>query len=265
MIGLVFNSVYWIVDGVFIGVRLGSNALAAAGVAVPAVELHIAISTAVTAGACVLVSGRLAVDDREGAVSAFNTCMMAQGAVVLFIVFAGNVWIDQMVAMLGATPEIHDMTATYLRYVLTFSPLLIFSYLLDGLARNDGAPTHAMVAMTIGSLSNIVLDYVLMYPLNMGIGGAALASGIGPGVTVAIILPHFLLKKGVLRFKRVKFSFSDTLRFFRLGVPSFIMEFSIGMVTFLMNEGIIRWGYGEDGVAAYLIMGYLMLIYLTLF
>ena len=76
---------------------------------------------------------------------------------------------------------------------------------------------------------------------------------------------YYSIIQGVLRFKRVKFSFSDTLRFFRLGVPSFIMEFSIGMVTFLMNEGIIRWGYGEDGVAAYLIMGYLMLIDLTLF
>ena len=265
MISLLFNSIYWLVDGVFIGVRLGSLALAAAGVATPAAEMMIAVSSAVSAGACVVVSARLAKKDDAGAVSAFNTCVKTQGLIVVLIVVMGNVFLDDLVRLLGATPDIHDMTATYLRVILSFSPMLLFSYLLGGLVRSDGQPTLAMVAMTVGSLSNIVLDYVLMYPLNMGIAGAALASGIGPGVTVLMLLPHFLLKRGVLRFARVRFSLPDAGRFLRLGIPSFVMEFSIGMVTFLMNSGIVRWGYGEKGLAAYVIIGYLMLMVLTLF
>lgn len=56
-----------------------------------------------------------------------------------------------------------------------------------------------MVALAVGSASNIILDYVFMYPLNMGIAGAALATAVGPVFSVLILLPHFLLKKGKLR------------------------------------------------------------------
>ena len=90
MIGLLFNSVYVIVDGVFIGVRLGDAALAAAGVAVPMVELLIALSMAVSSGAGVVVSYRMATKDREGTLRAFHTCLALQGAISVVIAVAGN-------------------------------------------------------------------------------------------------------------------------------------------------------------------------------
>ncbi|ACV22871.1 Multidrug export protein mepA [Slackia heliotrinireducens] len=265
MIGLLFNSVYIIVDGVFIGNRLGSMALAATGVAVPVVELLIALSMAVTAGAGVVVSTRIAKREHEQAVRAFHTCLVLQGIIGLSVVILGNLFIHPLAKLLGATPDIQAMTVTYLRYVLSFAPFLLFGYLLGGLARNDGKPKLAMVALSAGSLSNILLDYVFMYPLNMGIAGAALATGIGPIVSMAILLPHFFAGKGVLRFQKTALSGNDARSFLRLGLPSFVMEFSIGMVTFLMNFGIVRYGFGENGLAAYLIIGYLMLIVFTLF
>ncbi len=265
MVGLLFNSIYVIVDGVFIGARLGSSALAAAGAAVPAVELLVALSMAVTSGAGVLISVRLAASDRKKALQAFNTCMLLQAVISFVIALTGNLFIHPLARMLGATPEIHDMTVTYLRYILIFSPFLLFSYLMGGLARNDGKPGLAMAALSLGSLSNIVLDYVFMYPFNMGIAGAALATAVGPLFSILILLPHFLRRNGRLYFARVRLSLSDAGRFLTLGFPSFVMEFSIGMVTFFMNSGINRYGYGEEGLAAYLIIGYLMLIILTIF
>lgn len=148
---------------------------------------------------------------------------------------------------------------------MTFSPFLLLSFLLGGLARNDGRPKLAMFALAFGSVSNIVLDYVFMYPLNMGIGGAALATAIGPLFSVLILLPHFLLKRGSLHFAKVKVRFAQVGRIFTLGFPSFIMEFTIGIVTFVYNFAIVRNGYGELGLAAFLVIGYLMLIFLTLF
>lgn len=265
-LALLANTGYAIVDGVFIGARLGPSALAATGVAVPAFELLIALSMAATAGAGVVVSTRLAEGDRERAVRAFNTSMALQGAIGLAIVVLSNIFMDSLVRILGAPSEIHDATATYLRYLLSFSPFLLYGYMLGGLARNDGRPGLAAAALTIGSVANILLDYVFMYPLNMGIAGAALASGIGPVVSVLILLPHFLTeRKGVLLFKRVRLSFSDAGRILKLGVPSFVLEFSIGTVTFVMNYGIVRYGYGSNGLAVYLIVGYLALVVLTLF
>ena len=216
MVGLLFNSIYVIVDGVFIGARLGSSALAAAGAAVPAVELLVALSMAVTSGAGVLISVRLAASDRKKALQAFNTCMLLQAVISFIIAFAGNLFIHPLARMLGATPEIHDMTVTYLRYILTFSPFLLFSYLMGGLARNDGKPGLAMAALSLGSLSNIVLDYVFMYPFNMGIAGAALATAVGPLFSILILLPHFLRRNGRLYFARVRLSLSDAGRFLTL-------------------------------------------------
>ncbi len=122
-----------------------------------------------------------------------------------------------------------------------------------------------MVALAVGSASNIILDYVFMYPLNMGIAGAALATAVGPVFSVLILLPHFLLKKGKLHFAKTHIRFDPIKHILILGFPAFIMELTIGIVTFVYNFAIVKHGYGEIGLAAYLIIGYLMLIILTLF
>lgn len=91
----------------------------------------------------------------------------------------GNLFIHPIAELLRATPYIHNEAVSYLRYIVIFAPFLLFSFLLGGLVRKDGRPKLAMFALTFGSVSNMVLDYVFMYPLNMGIGGAALATALG--------------------------------------------------------------------------------------
>lgn len=265
MIGLLFNSVYLIVDGLFIGNRLGRDAMAAAAVGVPLIEFMIALSMAVASGAGILISGQLGRGENKKAVETFNTAILTAGAIGLVFAVFGNLLIHPLAGLLGATQQIHNMAITYLRYIITFSPFLLFSFLLGGLARNDGKPKLAMAALSLGSASNILLDYLFMYPLNMGIGGAALATAIGPIISVLILLPHFILKRGNLVFERVKVRLQNVRRIFTLGFPSFIMEFTIGIITFIYNKAIVRNGYGEIGLAAYLVIGYLMLIILTLF
>lgn len=265
MVGLLFNSIYLIVDGVFIGHRLGTDAMAAAAVSVPLMELLIAVSIAGSSGAGVLISGAAAQENRQRAVQVFNTAALCALGIGVLVVSLGNLFIHPLARLLGATPQIHSEAIRYMRYIVTFSPFQIFSFLLGGLARNDGRPKLAMSALALGSASNILLDYVFMYPLDMGIGGAALATALGPVLSILILLPHFLLKKGTLVFSWTEACPQLIRRIFVLGFPSFIMEFTIGMVTFVYNFAIVQYGYGELGLAAYLVMGYLMLIILTLF
>ena len=177
----------------------------------------------------------------------------------------GNLFLNPLARLLGSTPQIHEEAIRYMWYIVTFSPFLIFSFLLSGFVRNDGNPGLAMAALAVGSVSNIVLDYVFMYPLNLGIAGAALATALGPVFSVMILLTHFFRKRGVLHFARVNMYFSEIRRICILGFPSFVMEFTIGMITFIYNFAIVRYGYGETGLAAYLLIGYLMLIFLTVF
>lgn len=265
MIGLLLNSVYVIVDGIFIGNRLGRDAMAAAAVSVPFVEVLIALSMAIASGAGVMISGQLGRGEKEKALQTFHAAMLCAAAFGGFIIVFGNAFIHPLAELLGSTPQIHAEAVSYLWYIVTFSPFLLFSFLLGGLARNDGRPKLAMFALAAGSVSNIILDYVFMYPLNMGIAGAALATAVGPVFSVLILLPHFLLKKGNLHFAKTHIGFHQIRYILMLGFPSFIMEFTIGIVTFVYNFAIVKHGYGEIGLAAYLVIGYLMLIILTLF
>lgn len=265
MIGLLFNSVYTIVDGVFIGNVLGRDAMAAAAVAVPLIEILIAISMAIASGAGVLISGQLAQNETEKARQVFDTSLICAGIISVLIAVLGNLFIHPLARLLGSTPQIHGEAIEYIRYIVSFSPFLMFSFLLSGLVRNDGSPKLAMFALAIGSVSNIVLDYVFMCPLNMGIGGAALATAVGPVFSVVIMLPHFLRKKGNLYFSAPMLRLHTVRKIFTLGFPSFVMEFTIGITTFIYNIAIVKHGYGEIGLASYLLIGYLMLIILTLF
>lgn len=265
MVGLLFNSVYTIVDGVFIGHRLGRGAMAAAAVAVPLIEILISVAIAAGAGAGVLIAARLGIGDRAGARRLFNTAVWMLGVSGLLVCALGNLFLEPLACLLGASEEVLAPACDYLWFIVTFAPFQLFSFLLGGMVRNDGRPGLAMAAMIAGAGSNILLDYVFMYPLNLGIRGAALATALGPIFSVLILLPHFLGRKGELYFLLVRPRLLEAGSILLCGFPSFMMEFSIGIVTFLYNLAITRWGYGELGLAAYLVIGYLMLILLTLF
>ena len=265
MIGLLFNSVYTIVDGVFIGHRLGREAMAAAAVAVPLIEILISVAIAVAAGAGVLIAARLGSGKGSEARRLFNTAAWMTGAAGLGVALLGNLYLEPLALLLGAAPEVLPQAMAYLWYIVAFAPFQLFSFLLGGMARNDGRPKLAMTAMIAGAVSNIVLDYVFMYPLDLGIQGAALATALGPIFSVLILLPHFLLRRGTLYFQAVRPRLPEGRSILVCGAPSFLMEFSIGIVTFLYNVAVSHHGYGELGLAAYLMIGYLMLILLTLF
>lgn len=265
MVGLLFNSIYLIVDGMFIGNRLGRDAMAAAAVSVPFIELLIALSMAAASGAGIMISSQLGRNEQEKAVQTFNTAILCSAGIGISVIILGSIFLHPLAKILGSTPQLHTEAVSYLRYIVIFSPFLLFSFLLGGLARNDGRPRLAMFALAFGSVSNMVLDYVFMYPLHMGITGAALATALGPAFSTAILLPHFLLKKGSLYFTKWNIRLRDIQHIFLLGLPSFIMEFTIGIITFIYNLAIVKYGYGELGLAAYLVIGYLMLILLTIF
>ena len=94
----------------------------------------------------------------------------------------------QITTLLGADPEVYAMTRTYLRVILLFSPAFITNEILLGFVRNDGNPRLATICMLMGSLFNIVFDYIFIFPLGMGIFGAVLATGISPVVSISLIM-----------------------------------------------------------------------------
>ena len=97
----------------------------------------------------------------------------------------------RLTALLGASGDVAGMTQTYLQVMLLFSPAFIFNGVLVCFVRNDGNPRLAMLSTVIGSFSNIVLDYVFIFPLGMGMFGAIFATGLSPVLGILVLLPHW--------------------------------------------------------------------------
>ena len=261
---LIVHSVYIIVDGFFVMKGVGEKALAAVTLSVPFLEALIALSMLLSVGAGIYISYYLGKGSKNTANTVLNTSLASLFLVSAVISISGIVFLKDLARILGADETMTELVCDYLKYLLYFSPALILSYALATFLRNDNKPGLGMIAMIFGGLANGILDYVFIFVFNMGIEGAGLATGLGPVFSILIMMPHFFLKKGDLYFRLSAFSFRYCKKILTAGIPAFITEYSLGIVTYLHNFVIIRI-LGEQGVAAYGIIGYVALIVLTFY
>lgn len=264
VLALLLNSAYVVVDGLFVARLIGRDALAAVTVGVPVMEVLIALSMLVSVGSGVLISRHQGRGEHAKARDIFNVAFRAMLVFSLVVGAIGLLLHRQIGGWIGGTPEIMPMVDTYLAFLFGLSPFLMFSFGLGTWARNDGKPKLALLAMGIGALTNIVLDYVFIAWFDWGVGGAAFATGLGPVVSCAVLLPHFLKGKGTLFFEKVKVTLADMKAILFSGIPSFFMEFSLGLTTMCMNIAVSH-HFGSLGLAAYGVVGYVALIGLTIY
>lgn len=262
--GLLFNSLYIVVDGLFVARMLGREPLAAVTVGVPVVEILLALSMLISVGAGVLISSKNGRGEYKEARSIFNISVRLLAIVSILIAVISLIFIRPIAKILGATPDIMDLVVEYMMYFFAFSPAFMFSYAMCTWLRNDSQPKLAMFAQIVGALSNIILDWYFMGPLKMGIGGAALATGLGPVFGIIIMAPHFIKKRGNLYLERVKIKIKIILEILLKGIPSFTMEFALGITTLCVNIAI-GIHMGALGFAAFGIVGYIALIIMSIF
>lgn len=264
ILGLVANSLYIVVDGVFVAKMLGANSLAAVTTVVPVVEILIALSLMISIGGGIYISINKGKGDIDKSREYFNQGLFFTIGISLVILVLSLIFCRPIVRALGATPEIFDEAVSYFSWFIVFVPFFMLNYALGTWIRNDGKPNLAMAGQVIGAVLNIVLDYVFMGPLNMGIAGAAIATGLGPVVGILIVLPHFLGKKGDLYIKKIKLKWSYIKEMLIGGLPSFSIEFALGAMSYLCNIFIAK-KMGAQGLAAFGVIGYLNLILLSVF
>lgn len=164
--------------------------------------------------------------------------------------------------LLGANTETIVMCNVYLKTILCFAPAFVLNHLLMAFVRNDGKPGLSTCAMMTASLANIVLDYLFMYPLGMGILGAAVATGLAALIGISISCLHFLSGTNNLQFVRLKFNLKEIAAITSLGTSSFITEFSSSVVIVIYNLLILN-KTGNTGIAAYGIVANLALMVLA--
>lgn len=207
--GLFVTYLYNVVDGIFVGQGVGAAALGAVNIGVPLITFSVAVAAMFPMGGATVVAIRMGRGDKEGANHAFMTSVALTLLVSLLLTMAGMVFCDQIIDMSGGRTlgkAMRDMAADYLFYYCAFSIPMLMSTCLSAFVRNDGSPTLSFAGMCVGAGANIFLDWLFIFPLDMGVIGAAIASGLGQVFSVAVLLSHFVRRQGSLRFRRFHLS-----------------------------------------------------------
>ena len=135
---------------------------------------------------------------------------------------------------------------------------------LNAVVRNDKAPTYAFIAMVIGAVTNIFLDWLFIMVFKWGIFGGAVATAIGQLLSMLFLIKYFFRFGCHFKYKFVKFNMSFISKILMIGFPSFIMEFAVAFITILFNLSFMKYS-GELGVSAFCIVGYVFYIFRMLF
>ncbi len=257
VIGMIAVSSASAVDAAFLGNKVGEMALATVNLSLPFVILSGGIAYMMAIGASVNCGKYLGEGDPDTASSIFTKTLLATFVIAASISVIGRLGIDTLVTILGASPEIAPWVKKYLSMLLLFIPFLTCGICLSYFVRVDGRPLLAAASMVTGAGINISLDWLFVIKLNTGVQGAALATGLSQVALFSILLPHFLLKKGKLRFKKNGGSWKEILFAAYNGFSEFANEISAGILTFIFNWIMIK-RMGISGVAAYTIVNYIL-------
>lgn len=264
ILGMLGMSGYILADTFFVSSRLGSDGLAALNLAISVfgfingLGMMLGIGGATRYAIC-----KAREDDREANASFTLSLVAGIGAGVVLVLF-GLLFPRPLAGLLGAEDRILPMCAVYLRTAFLFAPFFILNHILVAFVRNDGSPKLAMTAMLVGSLFNIVLDYLFLYPLNMGIFGAALATGTAPIIGIAISSIHIFSGRSQFRAVPTGLSLRKMAAVAGLGIAAFINEFSSGITLVVFNL-LVMHAAGTIGVAAYGVVANLALVVLSVF
>ncbi|MEG1256679.1 MATE family efflux transporter [Clostridium sp.] len=264
VLGMLGLSLCILVDTIFIGRSLGDLGLAALNIALPTYNVFNAIALTFGVGGATVLAISMGEKKLDKVNEIFTTAMVGSICISLFISLMNILFIDKICYALGASSVTFPLVKKYVEVILFFNWAFILICILNVFVRCDKAPKLAMVAMISSNMTNIILDYIFIFPMNMGMGGAALATALAQVVGIAILLLHFIKRNNTMSFKFKTFSFKTLGRVLRTGATSFITELSSGFIIFIFNLSVFNL-LGDIGVSAYGIITNIILIFTAVF
>ena len=262
LIAMLALSSYSTIDGIFVGKKLGEDALAAIGIAWPIFPVLIAFELLFGVGGATMASYFLgknkALHARAVFSSVFYFALITSviGGVILFI------FSDFIALILGSSKQLLPFVKDYTEVIYLGAFIIVLHPMLDMFAINDKQPVLAMVAMVVGAFSNIVLNYIFLFILELGIASSALATLLGHGIGMCILLQHFLRKKGDL-FLTPSFNIYALLNAAKNGIPQSSSEISVSIMMLIFNHTISGIA-GDRGLAIYSVIMYIGIIPFTI-
>ena len=194
VLGMLGVSCYILADTFFVSKGLGTNGLAALNIAIPVYNFIHGTGLMLGMGGATKFSVYKSQNRIREIDQIYTNTVYAAIAFAAVFFLTGIFFSEHLAVLLGADSYTMEMTETYLKWLLLFGPAFLFNDVLLCFLRNDNQPQLTMKAQLIGSFSNIVLDYIFIFPMQMGMFGAIFATGLSPVISILIMLPHCLKK-----------------------------------------------------------------------
>ncbi|WP_434797147.1 MATE family efflux transporter [Terrisporobacter vanillatitrophus] len=258
------TSIYILVDTLVIGQGVGAEGISALNIFLPFFAAYNGIGLMFGVGGGILISMEEGMGNKEESDKYFVSSLVTVVIIGLIFTTLTNIFLEEISYFLGANENSIDLVLQYGRCITIFTPIFIATNFLSPIIRNKKSPKLAMMSVLLGAGLNIVLDYIFVFPMNMGMMGAALATVLGSLTTVIVLLTHFISKKNRIELSLKKVSITKIKRIIGCGGSSFLMEVASGFVIFIFNIQILKY-IGDMGIVVYGIISNCVIVGMALF
>lgn len=249
MIGMLINALYNLADSYFVG-GLGTAQLGALTVAYPLGQIIVGLGLLYGNGAASCLSRQLGQGDIENAEKTASTALYSSICTGAAVIACCLIFLKPLLEMLGASKTVMPYAVTYTSIYIVFSLFNVFNVTMNNIVSSGGAAKTTMCVLMAGAALNVVLDPLFIYVLDLGIAGAAIATGISQFVSTLIYLIYIVRKKSVFTFNVKNFCPSKTImsEILKIGIPTLVFQLLTSLSMSLVNDGAKA--YGDSALAA---------------
>ena len=260
---LMVFSLYSMVDGLLVSLGVNEYAMSAVNLAIPYTNALFSLAVMFAVGSSTIIAIFLAQnrkDEADGLFSQNFFLLLGVGVLISVVVL---VFREQFAKLLGADEVTLEYVKQYLLGLAPFSACFIISYNLEVLIKTDGYPKLAVITVTTGAVANCILDYIAIFWLDMGVFGAAVATGTSQLLTCVMYLAHFFGPKCTFRLKKFKFDPRIYKRLIPIGLSDGVTELCNGLMILIFNRTVQKY-LGADGLVTYTVIAYMNTIVINL-
>ncbi len=250
VISMLINSVYNIVDQIFIGKGVGTLGTAATNVIFPLVIIFNAVAGLIGNGAAANLSLKLGEGKKEEGGKIVGSAVTVSIIFSIILSVIAYLFLPKLVYMFGCTKNVYQYAVDYGKIIIIGAPFMIIYSALSQLIRADGSPKYSMVLLVVGAILNIILDPIFIFTFNMGVKGGAIATVIGQIVSFVMAI-LYLKKVKLVKLEKESFKVDKSItRTLGLGLSSFITQSTVLALFVFMNNMMTKYGaltkYGAD-------------------
>lgn len=244
IISMLVNSVYNIVDQIFIGQGIGYLGNAATTISFPIVTVILALSTLLGAGGSAFAAIKLGEGQEEEAGRTLGTVTILTIIGSIAVMVVGFVYMTPMLKLFGATANTMKYARDYTSIMLAGTPFAMLSVVLSNMSRADGSPALSMYALLVGAVLNTILDPIYIFIFDWGVSGAAIATITSQIISSVVLVVYFMYKGKHMRLNKKTFRLESQIcfRVLPLGISSGITQVAATVYQVVMNNSLVHYG-----------------------